>query len=661
MKTILLATLLGLTSQFAFAQSDDFSDLKPQNSIKNIERSYGTFEVKEGQAQIIQGHASSGEKALRIHGGKSEIILNFKSPCAKPSFFCFRAQRWTSAKPFKFTIEAKDANGKYKQVFNGDKTPMKYGPSQQIRLDKGVQGLRILTETGGEFARGNGGVLLDEVSLDEIGPMEIKSTTSTPSSTPILIGSKNNESNIITVEVKGEENPIQLEKVTISLKGTTELKQIKSIEIVENNKTIAQAPVKGETLTLTLKANLKHGKNVFVVRPIINDKINIDGKINIVCTDVVYSNEKKETFASTSASQRVGVNLGPSVGEKCHTYRIPGMAKTPKGTLIAVWDNRYENSVDLQGDIDIGMRRSTDGGKTWEPTRVIMDMGKFDDKSKKENGVTDPCVLVDEKIGTIWVAALWLHGYPGQRAWGASRPGMDYKVTGQFMLVKSEDDGLTWSEPINITEQIKDPSWNLFLQGPGNGICMKDGTLVFPAQFKDAKKSPHSTVITSKDGGKTWKVGTGAKSSTTEAQVVELANGELMLNMRDDRGGSRSVYTSSDLGQTWKEHPTTRKVLNEPVCMASLIRWNPKVKKEGENILLFSNPNTTGGRHNMTIKASLDDGQTWPEEYHLLYDARGCYGYSCLTQIDDETVGVVYEGSGTMHFLRIPIKEIIKK
>mgnify|MGYP001826146519 FL=1 len=151
-------------------------------------------------------------------------------------------------------------------------------------------------------------------------------------------------------------------------------------------------------------------------------------------------------------------------------------------------------------------------------------------------------------------------------------------------------------------------------------------------------------------------MGTGIKSETTEAQVVELGDGSLMLNCRDNRGGARTVGITRDLGQTWSLHATDRKALNEPVCMASLVRIE---HPSHGNLLVFSNPNTTRGRYNMTIKVSRDEGATWPEELHTLYDARKGSGYSCLTEVGRDQVGVLYEGPTEIYFLRFPLAELL--
>ncbi len=241
--------------------------------------------------------------------------------------------------------------------------------------------------------------------------------------------------------------------------------------------------------------------------------------------------------------------------------------------------------------------------------------------------------------------------------------------TGQIMLVKSEDDGLTWSQPVNITSQIKNPNWQLFFEGPGKGITMTNGTLVFPAQFKDENGVPHSTIIYSKDSGETWEAGTGAKPETTEAQVIELNDGKLMLNMRDnrntkDKSGSngRAVMITGDLGKTWEEHSTSNRSLIEPTCMASLIKEKFIVDGKLQNVVLFSNPASKYNRDSITVKISFDDGKTWSTEYDLLLDELTGDGYSCLTKIDDKTFGILYESSqANLVFQSIPIDDMIKQ
>ena len=191
---------------------------------------------------------------------------------------------------------------------------------------------------------------------------------------------------------------------------------------------------------------------------------------------------------------------------------------------------------------------------------------------------------------------------------------------------------------------------------------MQDGTLVFPIQYIDSTRIPNAGIMYSKDRGTTWHIHQAARTKTTESQVVEVEPGVLMLNMRDDRGGSRAVSITKDLGQTWEEHPSSRSALQEPVCMASLIKVDAKDNVTGKKLLLFSNPNTTKDRKNITIKASLDGGLTWPGEYQLLLDEGAGWGYSCLSMIDKETVGIFYESSvAHMTFQAIKLTDLIKQ
>ncbi|MFT5299870.1 MAG: sialidase-1 [Mariniblastus sp.] len=364
--------------------------------------------------------------------------------------------------------------------------------------------------------------------------------------------------------------------------------------------------------------------------------------------------------ASTFTVQHLAYPIHQRHQFDCHTFRIPGIAKANNGNLLAVYDMRYDSSRDLQGDMDIGLSRSSDGGQTWSEPAPIMDMGEFQGKSESENGCSDPCILVDSTTGEIFVAACWTYGKPNTHQWSGkgSEPGLDILHSTQFMVVRSTDHGKTWSQPENWTDKLKDPKWHLFAPAPGNGITMSDGRLVMPTQGRDAEGLPFSNVTWSDDHGKTWHVSQPARRDTTECAVVELSDGRLMLNMRDNRNrklkdqtNGRAVATTKDLGQTWTRHDSDHALLPEPTCMASLIRLD----YEGRPILLFSNPNNKSRRAGMTLQISFDDGKSWPVSKRLLLDTKGG-AYSSLVMIDEKTIGILYESSvADMVFQKIPI------
>lgn len=419
-------------------------------------------------------------------------------------------------------------------------------------------------------------------------------------------------------------------------------------------------PQKNSVL-LTGNQNLYPGVNFFWVSIEMKPEVSLLTKITAEVTGVTADGQSLpvKCVSAPNVIRRLGVGVRHAGDDGAAAFRIPGLVTTNKGTLLGVYDVRYNSSVDLQEHIDIGLSRSIDGGKTWEKMRLPLAFGEYGGLPAAQNGVGDPSILVDTKTNTIWIVAAWTHGMGNQRAWWSSQQGMDVNHTAQLVLVKSTDDGKTWSEPINITEQVKHPEWYFLLQGPGRGITMEDGTLVFPIQYIGKDRIPNAGIMYSKDRGETWTIHNHARTNTTEAQVAEVVPGTLMLNMRDNRGGSRAVYTTSDLGMTWKEHESSRTALPEPVCMASLISVKAADNVLGKDILIFSNPNTTNARKNITIKISLDGGNTWAHQ--LLLDEGENWGYSCLTMVDKETIGILYESSvAHMTFQCIKLKDIVQ-
>lgn len=422
-------------------------------------------------------------------------------------------------------------------------------------------------------------------------------------------------------------------------------------------------PKNDRTIVLKGEQKLFPGYNFFWVSLEMQPSASLQTKVTASITSVKADGKENPTklVSDKNIERRMGIGVRHAGDDGSAAFRIPGLVTTNKGTLLGVYDVRYNSSVDLQEHIDIGLSRSTDGGKTWEKMRLPLAFGEYEGLPAAQNGVGDPSILVDTKTNTVWIVAAWTHGMGNQRAWWSSHPGMDLNHTAQLVMAKSTDDGKTWSAPINVTEQVKLPEWYFLLQGPGRGITTSDGTLVFPIQFIDKTRIPNAGIMYSKDRGETWKIHNYARTNTTEAQVAEVEPGVLMLNMRDNRGGSRAVYTTTDFGQTWKEHESSRTALIEPVCMASLISVKAKDNVLGKDLLIFSNPNSTSARKDMTIKISMDGGKTWSADHQLLLDEDYNWGYSCLTMIDKETIGILYESSvAHMTFQSIKLKDIVK-
>jgi alpha-L-arabinofuranosidase len=298
-----------------------------------------------------------------------------------------------------------------------------------------------------------------------------------------------------------------------------------------------------------------------------------------------------------------------------HAYRIPALAVTTKGTVLAICEGRKYNWND-HGDIDLVLRRSTDNGKSWSPLRVIWDDGRIT--------CGNPTVLVDRETGTIWVASC--------------------RDNSRVFMLSSRDDGLTWSNAHEITKQVKQPDWGWYATGPGSGIQMERGAhkgrLVVPCDHIEKKTGRYcSHILFSDDHGKTWKLGgTLPEDKVNECEVVELADGQLMLNARNYSSKRfRQVATSDDGGATWKEQRLDP-ALTDPICQAAIRRYRwPQGDKPG--VVLFSNPSGPG-RKNGVIRASFDDGKTWSHSRSL---HRLSFAYSDLAVLQDGRIASFYE------------------
>ena len=302
------------------------------------------------------------------------------------------------------------------------------------------------------------------------------------------------------------------------------------------------------------------------------------------------------------------------------------MLVAPKGKVLSFCEGRKAGRG-APGNIDLLLKRSPDNGKTWSKTQVLVDAGP--------DTIGNPCPVADRDTGTVWVLLTKNLGQDTQKQItdGTS------KGTRTVWVMKSTDDGATWSEPAEITKDVKKPDWTWYATGPGCGIQTKGGRLVIPCDHYVAKtQARHSHVIYSDDHGKTWKLGGVLGEKTNECQVVERQDGSLLINMRSYHGKNRrAVATSKDGGLTWSE-VTLDDALIEPVCQAALLRYSDK-EKGGKSRVLFANP-ASAKREKMTLRLSYDEGATWPVARAL---HEGPAAYSALAALPDGSIGCLYE------------------
>jgi sialidase-1 len=490
---------------------------------------------------------------------------------------------------------------------------------------------------------------------------------------PILIRNQHGPLLRVMIDVAPGQTA-RLASLEFSLEGTDDLHDIDAVQLFAtgNQETFSPAAPIGEAvaptraIALPIDRPLAEGRNVFWLSCRLRDAADLQHRVSATCSSIATSFGDivpREDVAN--ATQRIGVALRRHCDDGVHTYRIPALTTSAKGTLLAVYDMRRRAGRDLQEDIDIGLSRSTDGGRTWESPRVIMDMGTYGGLPQEQNGCSDPGIIVDQQTGEIFCFALWMNGKPGQHQWvdDGSEPGFEIGKSAQFMMVRSTDDGLTWSPPENLTRQLKQESWWLLAPAPQAGICLPDGTLVMPVQGRTGREplATFATIMISRGHGRSWQVGTPGYRGGNECQAALLGDGSIMLNIRNDHERYRAVVVTKDLGQTWQPHATSRNTLIEPNCNGSLIRVDYERGGERQRVLLFANPQSQEGRTHQTIQVSFDEGVTWPDSHHWLLDEGRGAGYPSLTRVDRDHVGIVYEGSqAQLVFELLPIIDLLE-
>jgi len=351
-----------------------------------------------------------------------------------------------------------------------------------------------------------------------------------------------------------------------------------------------------------------------------------------------------QTARTQEGLQPVDVFSGGLQGYRA--YRIPALITSSRGTLLAFCEGR-KTSLSDDGDNDLVLKRSMDNGQTWQTLQLVHEEG-----GDAVITIGNPCPVIDPATGRIWLT-------------------MNRK-NGRVLITHSDDDGARWSPVKDITPEVSRPGWGWYAMGPGIGIAVEHGPhrgrLIIPANHRETpnRSGPSAShVIFSDDHGQTWQLGGNVGLHTNECQLVEtLSEGTsgLLINMRNhwarsgkrpELAGRRLISRSSDSGLTWSD-PVRDEGLIEPACQASLIRYAWATDTD-QSTLLFANPASMQKREQLTIRASFDEGRTWPVSRLV---EPGSTGYCCLTRLKDGRIGLLYERDNYRHlsFVSLTLK-----
>lgn len=479
------------------------------------------------------------------------------------------------------------------------------------------------------------------------GGAEILNVTLTQDTQKTGRGNQNDVLLKAAVSYGGDNVVVDLQSMVLNLEGTTDYNDIEEIKVYSTgsvnsfdgrnpqNATLLGSvnPASGD-LICNLEGNLVSGTNYLWIVAHVSDNATEGNVIDASLKSITTAEETYELTNPSPAGDReiiLAHTLIYQPGDyNSMNYRIPAVITAKDGSIVAVTDKRKYNEGDLPQDIDIVCNRSTDGGHTWsEPYTIALGTGV-------NHGFGD-CAIAWSNDDNGLIAGFV--GGPGLWNSTPSNPIRSY-------ISRSYDNGLTWTEPEDITHFIfgdncvvpEHQTWRASFFGSGNGLCTSTGRIMFVAAIREgAAQSLNNYAVYSDDNGQTWQVSGRASVGGDEAKVTELVDGRILMSIR--HGGNRWYNISEDGGETWLPTTSTWYDIIAPACNGDLIRYTSENQGYNKNRLLHSVPYGSS-REKVTVYISYDEGETWPVSKCIVpYSS----AYSSLCILPDGTIGLYVE------------------
>jgi hypothetical protein len=472
-------------------------------------------------------------------------------------------------------------------------------------------------------------------------------------STSIPVGRGESDERVIAVNVvtEGSGNPLELTTIKFNLNGTTNLADLESLKIyfTAGDPRLSTAQLFGSSVVMsgqiTVNGNqvLNEGCNHFWMTADLSMNAQEGNFLKGEIESLTLSGQEYPVIPGATEEMRLIILehkllfTGGDYGSV--NFRIPAVKTADDGSIVVAVDARVDSPGDLPNNIDIMVRRSTDLGHSWSDAITIADFG--------QDGASDPALVKDRNTGDL------LCMFASHRGLFQSTHSNPIR----FQVCRSSDNGISWSPPVEFTSQIYAPGWYASWLASGSAHQMRNGRIIGAVGVRQNSGNAISNfMIYSDDGGQSWHYKPAVASLVgDEAKIVELDNGCLIMNIRNQTPDNRKIVISENGEDAWGT-PYYQNDLTDPFVNGDLIRYTSTLDGYDKSRLLFSIAAHPSIRKNLTVFLSYDEGATWSLSKVLNPELTG---YSCLTVLSDGTIGCFYENGEyedyQLYFARISL------